>query len=112
MTRGEIWWVDLGLPFGSEPAFKRPVVIIQDDAFNNSKISTTIVLSITTNIDLAEAPGNVFLSKKETKLPKDSIANVSQITTIDRNRLLEKVSKLSIEKISDIDSGICLVLNL
>lgn len=112
MRRGEIWWVDLGLPFGSEPAFKRPVVIIQDDSFNNSRISTVIVLSLTTNIDLSEAPGNVFLSKKETKLSKDSVANVSQITTIDRNRLLEKASKLPSEKISDIDDGICLVLNL
>jgi mRNA interferase MazF len=112
MTRGEIWWADLGLPFGSEPAFKRPVLIVQDNAFNSSKISTTIVLSLTTNIDLAEAPGNVFLSKKETKLPKDSVVNVSQIATIDRNRLLEKVSKLSSEKVSDIDSGLCLVLNL
>jgi len=112
MTRGEIWWVDLGLLGGSEPAFIRPVLIIQDDAFNKSKISTTIVLSLTTNIDLSEAPGNVFLSKKDTKLPKDSVANVSQITTIDRNRLLEKVSKLSSEKLAIIDNGISLILNL
>lgn len=112
MTRGEIWWIDLGLPYGSEPAFKRPVLIIQDDAFNKSKISTTIVVSLTTNIDLSEAPGNVFLSKKETKLPKDSVANVSQITTIDRNRLLAKISKLSSEKLSEIDNGICLILSL
>jgi mRNA interferase MazF len=70
MIRGEIWWADLGIPFGSESGFKRPAVIIQDDAFNRSNIQTVIVTSITTNLNLADAPGNVYLEKDESGLSK------------------------------------------
>ena len=112
MTRGEIWWADLGLPFGSEPGFNRPVVILQDNSFNKSKIRTTVVLSISTNILLADAPGNVLLKKKESRLPKDGVINVSQISTIDKQRLIEKIGSLSTTTEEIIDAGVKLVLCL
>jgi len=112
MIRGEIWWADLGIPFGSEPGFKRPVVIIQDDAFNKSQLQTVIVASITTNVDLADAPGNVYLEKKESGLPKDGVINISQIATIDKRRLTEKVCVLSQSTTTEVDYGIRLILNL
>ncbi len=111
MIRGEIWWVDLGIPFGSEPGFKRPVVIIQDDAFNRSNIQTVIVVSITTNLNLADAPGNVFLEKEESGLSKNGVVNVSQISTIDKIRLVDRVSILPQGAMSEIDFGLRLVLN-
>ena len=112
MIRGEIWWVNLGIPYGSEPGFRRPVVVIQDDSFNRSKINTVIVASITTNLNLAEAPGNVFLEKGKSGLSKDGVVNISQITTIDKKRLAEKVCVLSQSSMSEIDYGLKLILNI
>ncbi|MBI9102197.1 MAG: type II toxin-antitoxin system PemK/MazF family toxin [Spirochaetales bacterium] len=112
MIRGEIWWADLGIPFGSEPGFKRPVVVIQDDSFNRSKIRTTIIASITTNLNLADAPGNVFIESEETGLPKNGVVNISQVSTIDKRRLTEKVCVLSQSSMSEIDYGLKLVLNI
>jgi mRNA interferase MazF len=112
MTRGEIWWVDLGIPFGSEPGYKRPVVIIQDDSFNRSKIKTVIVASITTNLELANAPGNIYLESDESGLPKQGVINVSQISTIDKNRLIKKVRLLSYEIISEINFGLKTIFNI
>ena len=112
MTRGEIWWADLGIPFGSEPGFKRPIVIIQDDAFNKSKIQTVIVASITTNLNLAAAPGNVFIESEESGLSKNAVINISQISTIDKRRLTEKVNLLSQSTMSEIDYGLKLILNI
>jgi len=112
MTRGEIWWVDLGIPFGSEPGFKRPVIIVQDDAFNESAINTIIVVPLTTNLNLESSPGNAFLNRKETNLSKDSIANISQIVTLDRERFLSKASKLKSKNMKKIEEGIKLVLSL
>ncbi len=112
MMYGEIWWADLGIPYGSEPGFRRPVVIIQDNAFNQSKIKTVIVVAIKTNLNIADAPGNVFLSKDISKLSKDGVINISQISTIDKRRLLEKVSILPVDLISEIDYGLKLILNL
>ncbi len=112
MMYGEIWWADLGLPYGSEPGFKRPVVIIQDNAFNRSKIQTVIVVAVTTNLNLADAPGNVFLDKNISKLTKDSVINISQISTIDKRRLIEKISILPVNLIAEIDYGLKLILNL
>ena len=112
MIRGEIWWADLGLPLGSEPGFKRPVVVIQDNSFNRSKIKTIIVASITTNINLAEAPGNFFIEKEESGLSKNGAVNISQISTIDKRRLTDKVSILSQDSMSEIDYGLKLVLNI
>jgi len=73
MTRGELWWADYGIPFGSEPGYKRPVVIFQSDYFNDSKINTTIVIPLSTNLLLADVPGNVLIEKEESGLPKDSV---------------------------------------
>lgn len=94
MLRGEIWWANLPRPAGSEPGFRRPVVIVQGDDFNASRLSTIIVVILTTNTRLAKAPGNVFLSTKVTGLPKDSVANVSQLFSVDRNFLRERVRYL------------------
>jgi len=104
MIRGELWWVDFGMPFGSEPGYKRPVIIIQNDFFNNSKINTTIVIPLTTNLILAEAPGNILITKHQSKLKKDSVIITSQVEVIDRRRLIEKITKIDrtiIEKIED-----------
>ena len=112
MICGEIWWADLGIPFGSEPGFKRPVLVIQDDAFNRSEIQTVIVASITTNLNLAAAPGNVYLETDESGLPKKAVVHISQISTIDKRRLTEKVSDLSQSLMSEMDYGIKLVLTI
>ena len=112
MIRGEIWWADFGIPFGSEPGYKRPVLIIQDDAFNKSKISTVIVLPITSNTLLGEAPGNVYLEKDESGLSKESVIVVSQIGVLDKSRIVEKVGKVNKGIIQDIEDGIKLVLGL
>lgn len=112
MTRGEIWWVDLGIPFGSEPGYKRPVLIIQDNAFNESNINTIIAVPLTTNLNLATAPGNILLSKKDTNLSKDSVVNVSQIVTLDRERFINKTSELKTKNIKKVEEGIKLVLSL
>ncbi|MCR1795833.1 MULTISPECIES: type II toxin-antitoxin system PemK/MazF family toxin [unclassified Leptospira] len=112
MIRGEIWWVDLGIPFGSEPGFRRPVLIVQDDSFNESNINTVIVISITSNLNIAEAPGNVTLSKKDSNLSKDSVVNVSQTVTLDRERFLNKAGKLKPNKMSEVEEGLKLVLGL
>jgi mRNA interferase MazF len=112
MIRGEIWWVDLGIPFGSEPGFRRPVIIVQDDAFNESAIRTVICIPLTTNLNLQDAPGNVFLAKKETDLSKDSVAIVSSIVTLDRQRFLEHAGKLKNRMMSRVDDGLKLALSL
>src|SRR6056297_3038318 len=112
MTRGEIWRADPGIPLGSEPCFRRPVVIIQDDSFNRSKIRTVIVASITTNLNLADAPGNVYIEKEESGLPKNGIVNISQISTLDKRRLLEKSGTLSQSSMAEIDFGLKLVLSI
>ena len=95
MQRGEIWWATLRPPVGSEPGYKRPVLIVQSDDFNLSKINTVVVAILTSNLRLKDAPGNVFLSKRATKLPKDSVANVSQVVTLDKLFLSNKISNLS-----------------
>ena len=112
MTHGEIWWADLGFPLGSEPGYKRPVIVIQDDSFNKSRIRTVIVVSVTTNIDLAELPGNVFLSSQDSDLDKDGVINVSQISTIDKEQLTDKAGKLPYDIIKELNKGLKLVLNL
>ena len=112
MIRGEIWWADLGIPFGSEPGFRRPVVIIQDDSFNRSKIQTVIVACITTNLALADAPGNIYLDRDESRLSKDSVINISQISTLDKSRLIEKVSILYPDTIFELNYGLKIILNI
>ena len=112
MIHGEIWWAELGIPFGSEPGFRRPVVVIQDNSFNKSNIRTVIVVSITTNLDLAEAPGNVYIEKQDSGLTKDGVINISQITTLDKKRLTERVGSLSLNNMIEINKGLKLILNI
>jgi mRNA interferase MazF len=112
MIRGEIWWADFGIPFGSESGFKRPVLIVQSDDFNKSKINTVIVIPFSTNLTLEFAPGNILYEKEITKLSKDSVLVVSQINSIDKQRLIEKISKISNSLISQIEDGILLVLGI
>jgi len=94
MTRGELWWIDLGVPFGSESGFRRSVIILQNDFFNNSQIKSTIILPLSTNMILADAPGNIIITKKESKLNKNSVIILSQVKAVDRARLIEKISKI------------------
>jgi mRNA interferase MazF len=106
MFRGEIWWANLPDPLGSEPGYRRPVLI---DSFNKSKINTVIVAVITSNLKLAEAPGNLFLSAKSSGLLKDSVVNVSQVLTIDKTFLTERISSLADYLQDEVDEGLRLV---
>lgn len=112
IKRGEIWWAELPDPIGSEPGYRRPLVIIQSNEFNNSNIATVITAIITSNLFLASAPGNVILPAKNSKLSKKSVVNVSQLITVDKSFLTEKVHTLSNKFIEQIDDGIRLVLKL
>ena len=112
IERGEVWWADLGEPDGSEPGYRRPVVIVQSDAFNRSRLRTVIAVVLMTNVRLVEAPGNVLLPAKVTGLPKDSVANVSQVITVDRDFLLERAGRIRGQLLQDVDKGLRLVLAL
>lgn len=112
MRRGEIWWASLPAPSGSGPGKRRPVTIVQSDAFNESRIQTVIVAVITSNVRLASAPGNVLLPRRQSTLAKDSVINVSQILTLDKNYLTERVGQLSPTKLSELEEGLRLVLYL
>ena len=112
VTRGEIWWADLPDPRGSEPGFRRPVLVIQANSFNRSRIQTVIVAVISSNLRLAEAPGNLLLPARITGLARDSVVNVSQLLTLDRGFLTEHVSTLSGRLQADVDHGLRLVLEL
>lgn len=94
MYRGEIWWANLPDPVGSEPGYRRPVLVIQDDTFTQSRINTVIVAIITSNLQLAEAPGNVLLPCEGSGLSKESVVNVSQILTIDKTFLVERIGSI------------------
>jgi mRNA interferase MazF len=112
VKRGQVWWAELSSPTSSEPGFTRPVLVIQGDNFNKSRINTVVVVAITSNMQLAKAPGNVSLSKTKSGLPKDSVANVSQISTIDKDSLTEAVGVLDRLTMHQLDEGIALVLGL
>jgi mRNA interferase MazF len=112
MYRGEIWWANLPAPVASEPGYDRPVLVIQDDTFTQSRINTVIVLIITSNLKLAAAPGNVLLPKAASGLPKDSVANVSQILTLDKTFLTDRIGSLPDYLQSEIDEGIRTILYL
>lgn len=112
MYRGEIWWANLPAPVGSEPGYRRPVLIIQSDTFNQSQINTIIVAVITSNMRLAEAPGNVMLGREVSGLPKDSVINVSQILTVDKTFLVERIATLPHSLQEEVDEGLRLVLYL
>jgi len=112
VERGQIWWADLGEPDGSEPGFHRPVLIVQDDAFNRSRLRTVLGVVLTTNIRLLDAPGNVLLSASATGLPKDSVANVSQVITVDRDFLLQLAGRVRGQVLRDVERGLRCVLGL
>lgn len=112
MKKGDIWWASLGEPVGSEPGYHRPVVIISSNDFNQSQIRTVIVAIITSNLRLADAPGNFKLSKKNAGIDRDSVVNVSQLMTLDKEFLTERISKLSNKHLNFLDESIKLVLNL
>ena len=110
MHRGEIWWASLPDPKGSGPGYRRPVLIVQDDEFNRSRISTVIVAVLTSNVALAPAPGNVLLKARRAGLPKDSVVNVSQLITIDKRFLADKVKTLNSPTMAEVDEGLRLIL--
>ena len=110
IKQGEIYWVDFEDPAGSGPGYRRPCIVIQNNLFNASKINTAIVCIIASNLALAKAPGNVLLKKGEGGLPKDSVANVSQIITLDKTDLEEKIGQLGKRTINDIVTGIKLFI--
>lgn len=116
IRRGEVWWVELtDEPRGSEPGFRRPVVIVQDDYFNRSRLSTIIVIAVTRNLALANLPGNVLLSRAEAGLKHDSVANVTQLVTVDRRYFAvpgRPLGTLSKSTMGLIDKGLALVLSL
>ncbi len=108
--QGEVWWADLAEPIGSKPGFRRPVVVVQGDEFNWSRIATVVCVPLTSNVKWGKAPGNVTLTPRQTGLPKDSVANVSQIVTLDKDMLGERVGKVSPAKMDLIMLGIDIVL--
>ena len=112
VERGSIWWADLAEPRGSEPGFERPVLIVQADAFNRSRIQTVLAVVLTSNLRLVAAPGNVLIPATASGLPKDSVANVSQVITIDRDYLRDGAGKLETKLIRQVDDGLRLVLSL
>ncbi len=112
IRRGEIWWARLPTPRGSEPGYRRPVIVLQSDAFNRSKICTVVAAVITSNIELADAPGNISLTRKQSGLPRNSVVNVSQIVTIDKSYLAERVSRLAAKHVTAVEEGVRLVLDL
>jgi mRNA interferase MazF len=112
MRRGEIWWAALQEPRGSEPGYRRPVVIVQADAFNRSHIQTVVVAAITSNMRLAAAPGNVRLTRRQSRLACESVVNVSQLLTLDKSFLTDRICRLPAAGMSALEEGLRLVLAL
>lgn len=109
INQGDVFWVDLGEPSGSEPGYRHPHVVIQNNVFNRSHINTVIVCAITSNLKRASSPGNVLLRKNEANLIKPGVVNISQIFTVDKSELIEKVGTLSHKRIYQILDGIKLI---
>ena len=112
MKRGEVWWADLPEPAASEPGFRRPVLVLQSNDFNRSRINTVIAAAITSNLALVNAPGNVVLSKRSLNMGKESVVNVSQIVTLDKSFLSERIGSLQPAKLREVEEGVRLVLAL
>lgn len=110
VEQAEVWWADLNGPTGSEAGYRRPVVVVQGNALNRSRIGTVVCVPLTSNLKWADAPGNVLLSRSETGLPQDSVANVSLIVTIDKLQLTEKVGKLAARRLQLLFAGIDTIL--
>ena len=112
IRRGTVWWAELPVPVGSEPGYRRPVLIIQTDDFNRSRIATVVGVVITSHLALGAAPGNVFLPATETGLPRDSVANVSQVVTLDRHMLVSEERRIPPAAMRAVETGLRLVLGL
>jgi mRNA interferase MazF len=112
VERGQIWWAELDDPSGSGPGFRRPILVVQSDAFNRSRLRTVVGIVLTSNLRLVEAPGNVLVPGKTSGLAKDSVANVSQIITIDREFLAELAGRVRGQLLKDVENGLRLVLAL
>lgn len=110
IAQGEVWWAELPAPVGSEPGFRRPVVVVQADPWNQSRLATTVCVALTSNLRWADAPGNVLLAARWTGLPRDSVANVSQLATLDRASLVDRAGKLPPAKLRLVIAGISLIL--
>ncbi len=110
IRQGDIFWVDFGAPGGSAPGYRHPHVVIQNNIFNSSKIGTVVVCALTSNIRRAEAPGNVLLNKGEGNLKKESVVNISQMITVDKSDLIEKIGSLSASRIKSIVDGVKLLI--
>ena len=111
IKQGDIYWADLAAPRGSEPGYRRPYVVIQNNVFNASRINTVVVCPVTSNLKRAQAPGNVMLNKGEANLEKKSVVNISQIVTVNKSDLSEKIGSLSPEKTAEIIDGIRLLID-
>ena len=112
LLRGDVWWADLPEPTGSEPGYRRPLLIVQSDTFNRSRLQTCVAVVLTANIRLVDAPGNVLIPARASGLPRDSVANVTQVITIDRGVLTERLGRLPKGLVNQVDDGLRLVLNL
>jgi mRNA interferase MazF len=112
MKRGELWWASLPAPTGSGPGFRRPVLVVQSDPFNRSRIATAVVAVVTSNMALADAPGNVRLQRTESGLARASVVNVSQVVTLDRGLLTQRIRSLPASALHKVDEGLRLVLGL
>ncbi len=110
IRQGDIYWIELEVPSGSEPSYRHPHVVVQNDLLNQSRIRTVVVCQLTSNLKRAELPGNILLSKKDTYLSKDSVANVTRILSVDKTRLEDYVGTLSRRRVREILDGIRLVL--
>ncbi|MBC7220626.1 type II toxin-antitoxin system PemK/MazF family toxin [Candidatus Bipolaricaulota bacterium] len=110
ISQGEVWWASLPVPTGSAPGFRRPVVVVQGDAFNRSRLATVVCVPLTSNLKWADAPGNVLLKAETTGLPKDSVALVAEVITLDRSVLIDRCGKLASEQVKLILSGLDIVL--
>ena len=110
IKQGDIFWVDLGIPSGSEPGYRHPHVVIQNNVFNESKINTVVVCAITSNIKRVKSPGNILLKKGEGGLKKDSVVNISQVITVDKSDLIEKIGALSQFRMKQVIEGIKLLI--
>ena len=112
MQRGEIWWADLPDPSGAAPGYRHPVLLLQADAFTRSRIATVIAIVVTGNLRLATAPGNVLLPSSESGLPRDSVINVSQLVTLNKQTLDERVGQITARTLDQVEHGVRLVLDL
>ena len=110
--RGDVWWADLPEPVGSTPGFRRPVLVVQSDIFNRSRVATVTVVALTGNVRLLEAPGNVLIPAPASGLPRDSVANVSQVLTVSRDKLTECTRRLSAALMKQVDDGLRFALEL